>query len=126
MRSVDERPGRAKFRAVCWDDAEDVRGWLSALRSEVDELLAAARDRLRKKRKRVLSRFEARRKVRAAERAIAQLLEAGEAGLKSPVPPEGPVSPEGSSGRGVAPEEAAQDEGPLSERRTLLPPPGEE
>jgi hypothetical protein len=123
MGYVGERPSGAKFRAVCWSDAGDVRSWLDALGAQVGELQAAARDRVREKRQRVLSRHEAARQVRAAERAIGQLFEAAKAGFRpseltepfEPLPrsPDEPGEPDG-------------EEAPSSERRVMQPPPGSE
>lgn len=67
--------------AVRWDDPEDVRLWLASLRSAVEDAVAAGEDAARPKRDRVLSRAEARRKLTAAEQAIASLLDAGERSL---------------------------------------------
>jgi hypothetical protein len=117
MGCVDERPPGAKFRAVCWDDPEEIRRWLSVFEEQTNELHAAARDRVRKKRKRVLSRHEAGRKVRAAWRALTQLLEAAKAGLRQAPPVEPPPSP---------PPPPEESEAPLSERRAMQPPPGSE
>jgi hypothetical protein len=117
MKGVDERPPGAKFRAVYWADPAEIQGFLTALEEQADELYAAAHDRVREKRRRVLSRHEAGRKVRAAWRSITQLLEAARAGLKHPPPIEPPPSP---------PLPPGESEAPLSERRVMQPPPGGE
>ena len=117
MADVDERSTGAKFRAVCWQDEADIRRWFSALEGQVDELSAVARDRVRSKRARVLSRHEARRKVRAAVRAIAQLFAAAKAGFG----PKDPFSP-----LPLIPDELERVEAPSSERRVMQPPSGGE
>ena len=122
MSGVDERPKGAKFRAVCFDDPDDVRRWYSALEEQVNDLHAVAWDRVRAKRRRVLSRHEAMRKMRAAWRALTQLLEAARVGLRPPSPPP-PLDPTPSSPEDAAGSEA---EAPLSERRVIEPPPGRE
>jgi len=114
MRDVNEPPLGAKFRAVCWEDLDDVRRWLRALEEQVSDLHGVAGDRVREKRRRVLSRHEAGRKVRAAWRAIIQLFEAAKAGFRPPEPFGPPPSPPPSS---------EESEAPFSERRVLEPPP---
>jgi hypothetical protein len=118
MGCVEERPRGANFRAVCWEDAGEVRRWLSVLREQVDDLHAAARDQVRKKRRRVLSRYEAGRTIRAAGRAITELLDAAEAGL-TPPPPLEPL-PHLSSAS------SEEEEAPSSGRRATHPAPGSE
>jgi hypothetical protein len=117
MKDVDERPEGAKFRAVAWEDAGEVRRWLLALEEQADDLHAAAWDRVRDKRRRVLSRHEAGRKVCAAGRAIRQLLEAAKAGLRPPPL----LDPLPSSAT-----EVGEGEAPASERRVMHPSPGSE
>jgi hypothetical protein len=115
---MDGRSG-ANFRdtsapqAVQWEDREEVRRWLRALLEVVKDLRAAARDRARRKRRRVLSRAEARRQIGDAWRRIARLVRAGEAGLDGigPCDPEPP--PEGGTG---------EDAPPFSSRRPTPPP----
>jgi hypothetical protein len=104
MKKVDERPEGAKFRAISWENAEQVRSWLSSVEEQVGELGAAARDRLRKRRERVLSRHEASRQAQAAMQALDRLLAAAKAGLDPlPEPPDGPE----------------EEEPPQSERRPM-------
>ena len=110
-KRVEERPEGANFRAVCWENPEDVRRWLTALEEHVDDLSAAARDRMRKKRGRVLSRHEAQRQATAATESLGRLFAAAKAGL----PPSEPV-----------PEPPEQEEPPQSERRPTPPAPGGE
>jgi hypothetical protein len=119
MKRVDERPEGAKFRAVRWEDPAEVERWLGALQDSVAEVQAAARDRVRKKRGRVLSRAEARRKVRAAGRAIARLFEAAKASLR-PSDPFDPVPSPNALEAGEA------GESPSSARRPVAPPKGGE
>jgi hypothetical protein len=119
MQRVDERPEGAKFRAVRWEDPAEVERWLGALQDNVAEVQAAARDRVRKKRERVLSRAEARRQVRAAGRAIARLFEAAQAGL-GPSDPFDPVPSPNEPDAGEA------GESPSSARRPVAPPKGGE
>ena len=86
-KSVEERPEGANFRAVCWENPQDVLRWLTAVEEHVADLGAAVRDRTRKKRDRVLSRQEARRQATAATQSLDRLFAAAEAGL----PPSEPV-----------------------------------
>lgn len=67
--------------AVRWDDLDDIRLWLAALRAAVDDALGAGKDAARPRRDRMLSRAEARRKIEAAELTIEALLNAGERSL---------------------------------------------
>jgi len=120
MKDVNERPEGAKFHAVCWEDASDRQRWLSALEEQTSDLLAVARDRVREKRRRVLSRHEAARTVRATGRAIGQLLEAAKAGLRPSEPPP-PLEPLPSP-----PSDVAEGEAPSSARRVVQRPPGSE
>ena len=108
---VEERPEGANFRAVCWKNPEHVRCWLAAVEEHVADLSAAARDRMRKKRGRVLSRQEARRQATAAVQSLGQLFAAAKAGLRPSEP---------------APEPPEQEESSKSERRPTSPSPGGE
>jgi hypothetical protein len=92
---VDERPEGANFRAVCWENPEDIQRWLTALEEQVADLGAAARDRMLKKRDRVLSRHEAQRQATAAMESLGQLVAAAKAGLKPSEPLEPTPEPEG-------------------------------
>ena len=67
--------------AVNWDDPEDVRLWLAALRSAADDAVAAGHDATLPPADRVLARPEARRRLTLADASIATLLDAGERGL---------------------------------------------
>jgi hypothetical protein len=55
-------------------DLPDDPAWLDALRSAIDDGLAAGEDATRRLSERVLSRAEARRKIQEAEARIAALL----------------------------------------------------
>lgn len=77
----------AAREAVRWNEPDDVRLWIAALRSAAHDGLAAGEDATRPKRDRVLSRGEARRQLDAAERTITALLDAGARGV-SPEPHE--------------------------------------
>jgi hypothetical protein len=104
-------PGGANFDdqtcgrpAVQWEDAAEVRRWFDALKDAVKDLRGAARDRSRRKRKRVLSRFEAGRQVRASSKRALSLLRAGEAGWRERFSPCDPGSgPERGSGEDAPP-----------------------
>jgi hypothetical protein len=109
-----EGPDGANFRdsscvpqPVRWEDGEEVRRWLRALREVVKDLRAAGRDRVCRKRKRVLSRHEAGRQLDDAWGRTERLLQAGEAGLGRLVPHEAEPPPEGGAG----------DEPPFSSNR---------
>jgi hypothetical protein len=94
MRSVIERPRGANPTdppsssiardAVRWEDPEDIRLWIAALRSVADEGMGAGEDATRPKCERVLSRAEARRRLVRGEKEITILLDAGERGLETP------------------------------------------
>ena len=94
-KTVDERPEGANFRAVSWENPEEVQRWLTAVKEEVDDLSAAARDRMLKKRDRVLSRHEAQRQATAATESLGRLVAAAKAGLKPSEPLEPAPEPEG-------------------------------
>ena len=66
--------------AVHWNEPDDVRLWIAALRSAAHDGLAAGEDATRPKRERVLSRNEARRQLNAADHTITALLDAGTRG----------------------------------------------
>jgi hypothetical protein len=65
---------RAPVPHLRWDDPEHLGAWLKVLREQIDNGLAAGEDATRRYRKRVLSRPEARRKLRAAGTMIDDLL----------------------------------------------------
>ena len=88
-KTVEERPEGANFRAVCWENPQDIRCWLTAVKEQVDDLSAAARDRMRKKRGRVLSRSEAQRQATAAMESLDRLFAAAKARLRPSEPEPG-------------------------------------
>ena len=107
-----EGPDGANFRDRCalqvvrWEDKEEVRHWLDALREVMKDLRGAGRDRMRRKRHRVLSRHEAGRQLGEAWERGDRLLQAGEAGLGRLslcriAPPEGGDEPPCSSSRPI-------------------------
>ena len=102
--------------AVPWGDEASVRRWFSALREGVKDLRGAARDRVRRKKERVLSRYEARRQIVDASQQLLWLLEAGEAGFDGPAPHEPEGALEGGGG---------DEPPPLSGKRPRSTPPDE-
>jgi predicted DNA-binding protein (UPF0278 family) len=66
---------------IRFDDARDLREWLTMLRAQVDHGLGAAEDATRPVLERVFSRHEARRRVEEATKALHKLLDAAERGL---------------------------------------------
>ena len=71
----------AQFPALRWDVSDDARRWLEAIQQQTDDAIAAGEDATRRPRRRVLSRVEARRKLKGARLAIAALLNAAVRGL---------------------------------------------
>ncbi len=65
------------------DDGEQMRQWLKALRDATNDTIAAGDDATRPFSKRVLSRAEARRKLREAESRIDELLTLAESALSA-------------------------------------------
>src|SRR5262245_4547479 len=94
MKDVPDAPVRGKGTApssrppepapLRWDDPTACRRWLAALRDQVADALALGDDATRRPKRRFFARSEARRRLHAAERAIASLLGAAERGLSSP------------------------------------------
>jgi hypothetical protein len=70
-----ERPDPPSLRL---DDPAQTCAWLACLREHVLDAVAAGEDATRRMRARVLSRAEARRKLRAAEQALLEMIEAAE------------------------------------------------
>jgi hypothetical protein len=101
MASVSERPQGANAEhlstdppssspaALRWEDPAAARAWLGHLREHAQEAVAAGDDITRRsKGKRVRSRGEARRNIRAAWETVAALLDFAERGLPPPpLPP---------------------------------------
>lgn len=76
--ATDPRSPSAAPNAVCWEDPEDVRLWIAALRSAAADAVAAGRDATRRPSERVIARAEARRMIDVADEKVATLLDAGE------------------------------------------------
>jgi len=73
--------GRFPVNSLRLDDPERVAAWLKDLREQIDNALAAGEDATRRFHRRVLSRAEARRKLRAANASIDELMEMAERAL---------------------------------------------
>jgi hypothetical protein len=71
-----------KATSLCWSDPVEARRWLYALREQTLDAFATGEDATRAPRRRMFSRHEARRRIRAAEEAITRLLAAAERGLE--------------------------------------------
>jgi hypothetical protein len=74
-------PSPSFASAFSFGNASDARAWLTAVRGDVDDLAALAREGAHRPRHRVLSRGEIRRRTRDAKRALHALLAQAEAGL---------------------------------------------
>jgi hypothetical protein len=73
--------------SLAWEDPAATRAWLTHVREHVLDAVAAADDITRPaKTKRVRSRGEARRTIRAAGRTLIALLDFAEQGLPPPPP----------------------------------------
>ena len=85
MEQNDNGPksGQIQTERLRFDDREHMREWLKALRDATDDAIAAGQDATRRFRKRVLSRAEARRKLRDAESSIESLLALAESALET-------------------------------------------
>ena len=83
MAENDNGPksGRIPTESLRFDDREQMCEWLKALRDAIDDGIAAGDDATRCFKKRVLSRAEARRKLREAENSIEGLLSLAERAL---------------------------------------------
>ena len=75
------KSGRVPTVTLSFNNREHLREWLTALRDATDDALAAGEDATRRVRRRVLSRAEARRKLREAEAKIDGLLTLAESAL---------------------------------------------
>jgi hypothetical protein len=91
MTNVLKAPARAKSprpfegrAALAWADPAEARGWLAALREQIDDLAAAGEDATRRLAERVLSRAEARKRIEAADQAVTDLLDAAHRGMVEP------------------------------------------
>ena len=83
MAENDNEPKsrRTPTASLRFDDGEQMREWVKALRDAIDDGIAAGDDATRRFSKRVLSRAEARRKLREAESSIEGLLSLAERAL---------------------------------------------
>lgn len=70
-----------KRESVNFDDPRDVRTWIEAMRTEVEEMADVVHEVCKPKRKRVLSREHARSEIERAAANLAALLRAGQRGL---------------------------------------------
>jgi hypothetical protein len=108
----DSTSGR---QGVRWEDREEARRWFRRLLEAAKDLRGAGRDRVRPKRRRVLSRHEAGRQLKSSWEMVEGLIEAGEVGFerfvsRGPSPePEGPSEegPPFSSSRPTHPSDEA-------------------
>ena len=75
------KSNRVPTARLRFDDREQVRPWLKALRDATNDAIAAGDDATRPFSKRVLSRAEARRKLREAESSLDELLTLAEGAL---------------------------------------------
>jgi hypothetical protein len=85
MTEKDNGPksGRFQTERLRFDDVEQMREWLKALREATDDAIGAGEDATRRFSKRVLSRAEVRRKLREAEDSIESLIAYAEAALEN-------------------------------------------
>lgn len=67
---------------VDFSNPNDVREWLGSLRSTVEDLYSIGHEATKRPRKRVLSRFEARRQLEEAMQVAKSVLAAGERSLR--------------------------------------------
>ncbi len=83
MPNVPARPSGANLTDACLDldNPAEVKRWILALREQASDAIAAGLDATARVRRRVLSRAEARRKLKAAEHAIDALFKAADRGV---------------------------------------------
>jgi hypothetical protein len=83
MSDNDKTPksDRIPMASLRFDDREQMRPWLKALRDATNDAIAAGDDATRPFSKRVLSRAEAKRKLREAESSLEELLTLAESAL---------------------------------------------
>ena len=72
--------------AVNFNDPDDVRRWLDALRAEVEELIDLGEEAARKKAERVVSRTHVRADLERTGESLRKLLRAGRRGLPKKMP----------------------------------------
>ena len=68
--------------ALDFSDREAVRAWLTELRTQIDEVVAAGEDATRPPGERALGRATARGAILAARNALGQMLAAAERGAR--------------------------------------------
>jgi hypothetical protein len=78
MTTVPDPPQGGDPPAFRLDDPALLRAWLAGLREQVLDAVAAGEDATRRFRRRVLSRAEARRKLRTAKRALLGMIDVAE------------------------------------------------
>jgi hypothetical protein len=85
MEQNDNGPksGPVRTERLHFEDRDRMRDWVKALRDAANDAVAAGTDATRRFSKRVLSRAEARRKLRDAERSIEGLLAVAERALET-------------------------------------------
>ncbi|APR85227.1 Hypothetical protein A7982_10576 [Minicystis rosea] len=66
-------------------DHTQAASWLIALRDKLLDCTAAGEDATRRPKKRMFSRFEARRRIREAEGDVLHMIEAAQRGLPQPI-----------------------------------------
>jgi hypothetical protein len=95
MPNVPARPSGANLTdaRLDLDDPAEVKRWLVALRVQASDAIAAGLDATARVRRRVMSRAEARRKLKAAEHAIDALLRAADRSLFVPPTTRDPGGP---------------------------------
>jgi predicted deacetylase len=95
MPNVPARPSGANLADAPLDlrDPAELKRWILAVREQAGDAIAAGFDATARMRRRVLSRAEARRKLKAAKNAIDALFRATDRGLFIPPTPRDPSGP---------------------------------
>jgi hypothetical protein len=95
MPNVPARPSGANLTDAPLDlrDPAEVNRWILAVREHAGDAIAAGLDATARVRRRVLSRAEARRKLKAAKHAIDALFKAADRGLFVPLTTQDPDGP---------------------------------
>jgi hypothetical protein len=95
MPNVPARPSGANSTDVSLDlrDLAEVKLWILAVREQASDAIAAGLDATARMRRRVLSRAEARRKLKAAKHAIDALFRAADRGFLVPPTTQNPGGP---------------------------------
>ncbi|MFO0762079.1 MAG: hypothetical protein U0359_36910 [Byssovorax sp.] len=81
-----ERQGGASPTLIDLCDPTQARVWLALLRDTVRDGAAAGEDATRRPKKRMFSRFEARRRVREASQSTLAMIDAAERALSAVAP----------------------------------------